>query len=80
MVKLEPDPKIAEVSADLASELVNAAAKNFATTLDYSDASIERVEALMDRWYREKPSNPPDPAVIERALIGMSQVQGVQER
>ena len=40
MVKLEPDPKIAEVSADLASELVNAAAKNFATTLDYSDASI----------------------------------------
>ena len=77
-MKLEPDTKIAEVSADLASERVDAAAKNFATPLDY--ASIERVEALMDRWYREKPSNPPDPAVIERALIGMSQVQGVQER
>lgn len=50
-----PQPSLAELMAKCAEEAVRYAKEKFRVELDYSEASIEEVEKILDRLYTSRP-------------------------
>jgi hypothetical protein len=56
-----PDPKVAKIAEAYAKDAVDLAAKSFNTKLDWSDASISKVEAILANLRASMPTpKPPD--------------------
>jgi hypothetical protein len=67
-----PDPDLDALFAGGAEELVLMAREQYGLQLDYTDASVESVEALADLCYRTRPDEPSDEASFERTLAAIS--------
>ena len=59
-----PDPKIAKMAEAYAHDAIDFAGRAFQTKLDWSDASIERVETILGKLNQSLPAaKPPEEAV-----------------
>lgn len=56
-----PDPQIQQIAEAYALDARDFAEKAFHITLDWSDASVEKVEVILDDLYRQKRAMKPPP-------------------
>jgi hypothetical protein len=68
----EADATVAQRFAECADELVDVARDTHHITLDFSDASVELVEEIADRYFRTRPIAPPDLAAFDQMLRGIA--------
>jgi hypothetical protein len=60
------DPKIQRIAEAYALDAIDFAAEHFRRTLDWSDASVAHIEAIMDRFHRDlAQARPSDKRVIQ---------------
>jgi hypothetical protein len=52
--------------------LVEVARTRHNIALDWSDGSVEQIESLADVYWRTRPQSPPDPAAVQRMLVGIA--------
>ena len=59
-----PEPSLQQVAEGLAQACVDFVSKHFPVKLDYSDASVEIIEMLLDKFHRDMASSAPSPEQI----------------
>ena len=69
-----PDPKIQEIAEAYALDARDFAKKAFHITLDWSDASVEKVEVILDDLYRQKQVMKPPPT--EEQVVNFAKMLG----
>jgi len=75
------DAKIAKIARAYSEDAVDFAQNSFGITLDFSDASVEQIEAILDRLHRELPTaQPSDKQVFNFAKLFGSYIGEVFRR
>jgi hypothetical protein len=59
-----PDPNVAEIAEAYAQDAVDLAAKGYQTQLDWTDASVAKVEAILAQLHASMPTPKPPEDVI----------------
>jgi hypothetical protein len=63
-----PDAQLGKAAEGLALDAVDVARESFGVTLDWTDGSILQVEKVLDRMYRKRAAEHPQPDVVARVV------------